>query len=112
MRPRRSVVGAAAGRGRKASTIEDASALVPMLIIRPPRSLRLGQVAVIAQPPLTIPSSRVSQPDEVVPSSDASDCLKAYQTVIGKSGLAPFLALAKTLRNPFSKNCRAPSFPL
>ena len=41
------------------------------------RSLRIGHVAVIAQPERIIPSSSVSQPVDAVPSSPASDCLNA-----------------------------------
>ena len=63
------VVGASSGRGRSARTIEEARAFVPTERIRPPRSLRIGQVAVIAQPERIMPSSSVSQPVEAVPSS-------------------------------------------
>ncbi len=45
--------------------------------MRLPSSLRIGQVAVIAQPERIIPSSSVSQPVDPVPSSLVSDCLNA-----------------------------------
>lgn len=59
------VAGASAGRGRHASTMDDAKELVPTLIMRPPRSLRTGQVAVISQPLWISPSSNAYQPVDV-----------------------------------------------
>ena len=46
--------------------------------VRPPRSVRMGHVAVTAQPAVSMPSSSVSQPvDAWPPSSSVSACLNA-----------------------------------
>jgi hypothetical protein len=58
------VIGADSGRGRQASTIDDASALVPIATLRDDRSFRIGHVAVTWNPERSSPSSIVSQPVE------------------------------------------------
>ena len=62
---RMGIDGASSGRGRQASTMEDASALVPLPIMRLASSLRTGHVAVISQPPWISPSNRAYHPVEV-----------------------------------------------
>jgi hypothetical protein len=56
----------------------EASALVPMPLDRAPRSVRIGQVPVIAKPARITASRKVSHPVLAVPSSSSlSDCLNA-----------------------------------
>src|SRR5699024_8807066 len=74
---RLSMVVAFSGLGRSARTIDEARALVPTLSILPVRSLRIGHVAVMAQPPRIMPSRRVSQPVDDSPPDIDSDCLNA-----------------------------------
>lgn len=76
-KPRRVIWPAVSRRGRSTRTIEEARALAPTAIIRPPRSERTGQVAVMAQLSRTIPSRIVAHPVLVTPSASSSDCLKA-----------------------------------
>src|SRR5699024_6462798 len=59
---RRVVLGASDDRGRHANTMDEASALVPLAIIRFDNSLRNGHVAVTSQPLAISPSSKVCQP--------------------------------------------------
>jgi len=56
----------------------EARALVPLAIIRPEPSVRIGQVPVMAKPARITASRKVSQPVLEVPSAlSVSDCLKA-----------------------------------
>ena len=56
----------------------DARALVPMPIIRFPNSVRIGHVALTANPDRITASRNVSQPVLAIPASPFfSDCLKA-----------------------------------
>ena len=64
-------------RLRQTRTIDEASAFVPISIIRPPRSVRIGQVPVIEKPALIIEESIASQPVLAVLSSSVSLCLYA-----------------------------------
>ena len=84
--------------------MDDASAFVPLAIIRLPSSDRFGHVEVIVQPDRIMPSSKVSQPVDASPLASDSLCLNAYQTVIGKSSRADCHARANTERKPSSKN--------
>src|SRR5438093_86823 len=62
---------------RKAILLE-ASAFVPRRMARAPRSVRIGQVPVSANPARITASRNVSQPVLAVPASvSVSDCLKA-----------------------------------
>ena len=57
--------------------MEEARALVPTLVMRPPRSERMGQVAVMVHPERIMALRMVAQPVEVRPAFEVSDCLKA-----------------------------------
>ena len=75
---RRVAARASEGRCRHTSTMLEASALTPMLMDRAPRSVRIGQVPVIANPDRITASRNVSQPVLTVPDSPfVSDCLNA-----------------------------------
>ena len=71
------MIGASSGRGRRTRTMEEARALVPTLVIRPPLSERMGQVAVTVQPERIMAPRMVAQPVEPRPAVVVSDCLKA-----------------------------------
>src|SRR5690606_17400956 len=79
---RRVVEIADSARGRHERTMDEARALAPSPMLLVARSVRIGHVAVIANPDLINPSNMVSQPVDATPVEAVSllfvsACLKA-----------------------------------
>ena len=74
-------MGAPSGRLRHTSTMEEARALVPLPIVRPGFSVRIGHVPLMEKPARMMAESIVSQPVDAVDSTSlevsVSLCLKA-----------------------------------
>jgi len=72
------IVVAAARRGRQTMMIDEARAFVPIPTDLAPRSVRIGQVPLMAKPARITASRKVAQPvDDVASLASVSDCLKA-----------------------------------